>query len=150
MAKLSAVSISRNELRLKLRGQLDRFGSLLTDKQFQLTKAFAIESLSYSEIARRNNISRQAVHESIKNTEKLLNEYDSKLAHLPSPANGADNRSGGRNVGEIISRLESIKSKIARTELSYSVDWIKREIDSVMNLLDHTESSPAVEPTTNK
>lgn len=140
MGKLSTVSINRNELRARLRTLLERFGSLLTEKQLTLTRQFAVENLSYSEIARRSNVSRQAVHEAIKNTEKLLTEYDNKLSHLPPSS--LQEKPQGKNIGEIISRLESIKVKIAKTELSYSVDWIKREIDHVVNLLDHSPADP--------
>ena len=36
----------------------------------------------------------------------------------------------------MVSKLESLKVKIARTGIIYSVDWIRREIDTVMGMLN--------------
>ena len=51
----------------------DFYGELLTEHQK------AINDMSYSEIARMNQISRQGVYDMIKRCDKILEEYEDKL-----------------------------------------------------------------------
>lgn len=55
------------------------YGTLLTDKQQQIMKSYYQEDLSLSEIATNNNVSRAAIHDMIKRSEALLENYESKL-----------------------------------------------------------------------
>ena len=57
----------------------DFSGQLLPKRQRQVTELYPEENLSRSEIAEEFGISRQGVHDALKNGEKALNEYEEKL-----------------------------------------------------------------------
>jgi uncharacterized protein len=57
----------------------DFYGSLLTQKQQDVMKLYHEENLSLSEIAQEFGISRQGVHDTLKNAEHALLEYETKL-----------------------------------------------------------------------
>ena len=57
----------------------DFYGALLTEKQRQVMALYHEENLSLSEIAGEFNISRQAVHDTLKKAELALEDYENKL-----------------------------------------------------------------------
>ena len=57
----------------------DRYGELLTDKQFKCLEDYLVNNLTLSEISEIYGISRQAVNFNIKESLKLLNYYEEKL-----------------------------------------------------------------------
>jgi predicted DNA-binding protein YlxM (UPF0122 family) len=57
----------------------DFYGPLLTEKQRNVWELHYAEDLSLSEIAEMEGISRQAVHDLLKRTERILTEYEEKL-----------------------------------------------------------------------
>ncbi|MGI6686674.1 MAG: YlxM family DNA-binding protein [Bacillota bacterium] len=57
----------------------DFYGQLLTKKQQEIMEMFYADDLSLSEIAEECEISRQAVYDLLKRTEKILEGYEAKL-----------------------------------------------------------------------
>ncbi|MEI5992250.1 putative DNA-binding protein [Enterococcus crotali] len=57
------------------------YSTLLTEKQMNYMEMYYADDFSLGEIAEEYNISRQAVYDNIKRTEKILEEYERKL-HL--------------------------------------------------------------------
>ena len=57
----------------------DFYGELLTDKQKSVIELYYLNDLSLNEIAGDHNITRQAVLDMIKRTEKVLMQYEEKL-----------------------------------------------------------------------
>jgi uncharacterized protein len=57
----------------------DFYGSLLTLRQQEVMRLYHEENLSLSEIAEEFGISRQGVHDTLKNAEHALLEYEDKL-----------------------------------------------------------------------
>lgn len=57
----------------------DFYGSLLTSRQQEVMRLYHEENLSLSEIAEEFGISRQGVHDTLKNAEHALLEYEEKL-----------------------------------------------------------------------
>ena len=53
----------------------DFYGQLLSKRQNQVMKLYHEENLSLSEIASEFDISRQGVHDALKNAERSLAEY---------------------------------------------------------------------------
>ncbi len=57
----------------------DFYGPLLTDKQRNAWDLHYQQDFSLAEIAETEQISRQAVHDLLKRTERILNDYEEKL-----------------------------------------------------------------------
>lgn len=64
---------------LKIGRLLDLYGPLLTDKQRHCMERHYLEDLSLAEIAAELEVSRQAVHDLLRRSEALLEEYEDKL-----------------------------------------------------------------------
>ncbi|MGK0551812.1 putative DNA-binding protein [Enterococcus faecalis] len=59
------------------------YATLLTEKQMNYMELYYADDFSLGEIAEEYEVSRQAVYDNIKRTEKILEEYEKKL-HLYS------------------------------------------------------------------
>lgn len=57
----------------------DFYGELLTDKQKSVVELYYLDDLSLNEIAQKHNITRQAVMDMLRRTEKVLINYENKL-----------------------------------------------------------------------
>ena len=57
----------------------DFYGDLLTEKQKNVIELYYLDDYSLNEIGDSCGITRQAVHEMIKRTEKILMQYEQKL-----------------------------------------------------------------------
>ena len=57
----------------------DIYGSLLTKKQQQYFEDYYFDNLSLQEISENYNVSRNAIHNSLKETKEKLELYESKL-----------------------------------------------------------------------
>jgi uncharacterized protein len=57
----------------------DFYGPLLTEKQRNVWDLHYQQDLSLAEIAELEHISRQAIHDLLKRTERILEEYEHKL-----------------------------------------------------------------------
>lgn len=74
----------------------DFYGSLLTTRQQEVMRLYHEENLSLSEIAEEFGISRQGVHDTLKNAEHALLEYEDKLG--------------------LVARLEETKQDVAKID----------------------------------
>jgi len=72
----------------------DFYGELLTDHQKQVYESVVYENMSLGEIADEQGVSRQAIHDLIKRTDKILLDYENKLG--------------------LINKFEEIKVQIAK------------------------------------
>lgn len=57
----------------------DFYGQLLTEKQREVMHLYYEDDLSLGEIAENLKVSRQAIYDTIKKSEKILKGYESKL-----------------------------------------------------------------------
>ena len=64
---------------VKLSILYDFYENLLTQKQRDVFSLYYSENMSLSEIAEEFHISRQAVHDTLKNAESVLGEYEKAL-----------------------------------------------------------------------
>lgn len=67
------------EKKVRLTALYDLYQGLLTDKQSEVLRHYCDLDESISEIAEQFEISRQAVHESIRKVEKMLERHETKL-----------------------------------------------------------------------
>ncbi|MBR6171691.1 MAG: DNA-binding protein [Eubacterium sp.] len=85
----------------------DFYGELLTPHQRQAYEAVVMEDLSYSELARNENISRQGAYDMIRRCDKQLEEYEKKL--------------------HMVERFLSMKKELQ--ELKESAEELKNQLD---------------------
>lgn len=94
----------------------DFYGQLLPKRQREVIALYHEENLTLSEIAGEFQISRQGVHDALKNAEKALAEYESKLGLV---AKFEKSREAIGEIDEIIdgviARLQSGSSFMAET-----------------------------------
>lgn len=57
----------------------DFYGQLLTERQQRFIELYYGQDLSLGEIADEYNVTRQAVHDTLKRAEKILTDYEQKL-----------------------------------------------------------------------
>ena len=67
----------------------EQYKELLTDKQKEIVSMYYEENYSLGEISENLNVSRQGVYDTLKRSEKILREYESKL-HLVSKNNNQE------------------------------------------------------------
>lgn len=70
------------EKKVRLGNLFAFYGQLLTEKQQEILRLYYIHDLSLGEISENLGISRQAVYDTLKRTQKLLEEYEKKLGLL--------------------------------------------------------------------
>ena len=61
---------------------IDLYGVLLTDNQLMTLECYYMDDLSLSEIAQNLNVTRSAVHDTIKKASNILINYEEKLRLL--------------------------------------------------------------------
>jgi len=67
------------EKKLRLIDLFDFYGKVLTEKQIEIMALYCNLDLSLGEIAENLDISRQAVYDTIKRSEKILEKHENKL-----------------------------------------------------------------------
>ena len=60
----------------------DFYGGLLTEKQRQAMEKYYLENWSLAEIASSDGVSRQAVYDLLRRSERMVQEYEEKLGLL--------------------------------------------------------------------
>ncbi len=58
------------------------YSTLLTEKQMNYMELYYADDFSLGEIAEEYHVSRQAVYDNIKRTEKILEDYEKKTTHV--------------------------------------------------------------------
>lgn len=110
----------------------DFYGQLLTDRQRQAMELYHEENLSLSEIAEEFSISRQGVHDALKNAEKALDQYESKLGLV---AKFARSRDAVRKIDDIMDRTILTLKSADCPQAAEAADNMKE----VKNIIDGLE-----------
>lgn len=100
----------------------DFYGELLTKRQKEVMELYYEENLSLSEIADEFSISRQGVHDALKNAEKALTGYEEKLGLVEKMQNSRqaieaidasiDQLAAGCQDPQMAAKLQEIKAII--------------------------------------
>ncbi|MEE5990154.1 MAG: putative DNA-binding protein [Firmicutes bacterium ADurb.Bin354] len=93
----------------------DFYGPLLTKHQQEVYEAAVYEDLSLSEIADREGISRQGVHDLLHRCDKSLQEYEEKLGLI-------------ERFGRNRKRLEKLKEDLSDPKDRKVIDEILEEL----------------------
>lgn len=103
----------------------DFYGQLLSRRQREVMELYHEENLTLAEIADEFGISRQGVHDALKNAEKSLNGYESKLGLVAKFQASTDAvHEIDSIIDEVISSLNNDEGYIRQTD-SYSQNDVK-------------------------
>lgn len=102
----------------------DFYGRLLTKRQSQVMMLYYEENLSLSEIADEFGISRQGVHDALRNGEKSLRDYEEKLGFVKK----------FEETAESVARIDGIINRLAENE--NLPPEVKKELLEVRNIID--------------
>ncbi|WP_418219415.1 YlxM family DNA-binding protein [Clostridium formicaceticum] len=105
----------------------DFYSQLLTEKQRDMIDLYYNQDLSLGEIAEDLHVSRQAVYDTIKRTEKILYDYEKKLKlfHLF--------HSKMINIEKIQEKVFALENKINE---GASIEELKKEINAMKLVFD--------------
>lgn len=110
----------------------DFYGQLLSKRQSQVMELYHEENLSLSEIAAEFDISRQGVHDALKNAEKSLDEYESKLGLV------AKFRKSGDAVREIDGIIDGVIGMLVREDTDTAAQAVN-DLKKVKDIIDKLE-----------
>ena len=86
---------------------LDRYGTLLSEKQYRILDGYYNNDLSLSEIAENEGITRQGVGDFVKRSEAQLIEFEEKLA-LVSTAKALKTAAANNDVNGILNIIDKL------------------------------------------
>ena len=101
----------------------DFYGELLTDHQRRVYESVVYDNLSLGEIADDLGISRQAVHDLIKRTDRILADYESKLGLV-------------KKFDEVKKSIALVEKEIKSPESGETDDTAKRILDICQDIKD--------------
>ncbi len=122
------------EVKQNISSLLDIYGGLLTERQRQFIDMHYNEDLSYGEIAETENISRQAVHDTIQHGKKSLLRFEEEL-HLVSRSLNQE------KSGEYPIDMEAVRREIddlcrcVRNDIMYDTGRLKRKLKRLRELM---------------
>jgi predicted DNA-binding protein YlxM (UPF0122 family) len=93
---------------------LDFFGDLLTERQRDFCGSYYVDNLSLSEIAGRENITRQAVRDLLARTVKILENYEEKTQVVSRHLTGI---SALATLEDAVFQLNTLNQKHFRNKL---------------------------------
>ena len=110
----------------------DFYGSLLTDRQREVMELYYGENLSLSEIASEFSISRQGVHDALKNAGRALHEYEQKLGLVDKFQQSRE------AIGDIDERIEGLMEDVQKHEALVPAE-VTAELQKIKDIIDKLE-----------
>ena len=110
----------------------DFYGSLLTDRQREVMELYYGENLSLSEIAAEFSISRQGVHDALKNAGRALHEYEQKLWLVDKFQQSRE------AIGDIDERIEGLMEDVQKQEALVPAE-VTAELQKIKDIIDKLE-----------
>ena len=108
---------------LKATMLFDFYGELLTEKQKTVFEMFYLNDFSLTEIGQELNISRQAVLDQLKRTEKILLGYEEKLMLVER----------FYHQKKLVKRIKDIAEQIENGNMSAKIEEIKNIADEIID-----------------
>lgn len=105
----------------------DLYNQILTEKQRDIVDLYYNQDLSLGEIADEFDISRQAVYDMLKRTEKLLYQYEEKLGFVKLI------KIKNQKIKEIIDKVTSLEKEICLQNHSKELKSQINEITKALN-----------------
>ena len=110
----------------------DFYGQLLSKRQKEVMDLYHEENLSLSEIAAEFDISRQGVHDALKNAEKSLKSYEEKLGLV------AKFRRSSEAVNEIDGIIDDVIGRLQQRPQADAAEAVN-ELKKVKLIIDKLE-----------
>lgn len=112
----------------------DIYGGLLTDKKKRVMEMYHEDDMSLSEIAEELEVSRAAVHDSLRSAERLLCSYEDKLGIL------ADYLLKEKLADELRTYISEARDLLAKDMVERkSKDELDRYLAKVAELIDELD-----------
>lgn len=116
--------------KIKLGNLFEFYGQLLTEKQQEILQAYCILDLSFGEISEELGISRQAVYDTIKRSEKQLDQYEDKLGLV---ARFAAREKAIQHLIEGMKEIDQrIRQNLKSDETLFRISELMEEADSIL------------------
>ncbi|HZK02244.1 MAG TPA: putative DNA-binding protein [Anaerovoracaceae bacterium] len=109
----------------------DFYNQLLTDKQRNIVNLYYNQDLSLGEIADEFDVSRQAVYDMLKRTEKLLYQYEEKLNFIR--LTDTKNKKISKILDSVISLENELDSVLSSKQFAEHFFYIKSELNEILN-----------------
>ncbi len=106
----------------------DFYCQILTEKQRDIVDLYYNQDLSLGEIAEQFNISRQAVYDMLKRTEKLLYQYEEKLGFMKLL------QDKNKKILDILNKVNDLENDL---NLGSSSEHFKKQIYKIKDELDN-------------
>jgi predicted DNA-binding protein YlxM (UPF0122 family) len=110
----------------------DFYGQLLSRRQKEVMELYHEENLTLSEIASEFDISRQGVHDALKNAEKSLKGYEEKLGLVEKFEKTSD------AISRIDKMIEKLISSLQGTETADNAGTVKK-LEEIKSIIDKLE-----------
>lgn len=120
------------EKKLRLGNLYEFYGELLTDKQKEILDVYCNEDLSLGEISDNQGVSRQAIYDTLKRSERLLEDFEAKLGLYEKFSERQ------RIVEEALKELGAVRIGI---DGSQTFETLKDEVDKVIGILEQISES---------
>ncbi|RJP35513.1 MAG: DNA-binding protein [Candidatus Omnitrophota bacterium] len=114
---------------------LDLYGGLLTKRQRTFFDLHYNEDLSYGEIAEMEQISRQAVHDTIQQGKKALIRFENVL-HLVE--NGRRHHSEWENR-QLFRKLIAEMARLLHDDIIYDTSPLRRKVEQLASLVERED-----------
>ena len=98
------------------------YGSLLTDRQYEICDMYLNQNLSLGEIASLLGISRQGVRDGLIKSENLLKNYEDKLKIQEKNA----------SLSIMIEKIQQLSSELDKKEIAEKIVDITNEINDLL------------------
>ncbi|MCX8038454.1 MAG: DNA-binding protein [Candidatus Sumerlaeia bacterium] len=125
--------------RVRIAQLLQVYGALLTERQREFVRLHHDKDLSFGEIAAEFKISRQAVHDAVKQAEAAMENYEAGLGLLGKSL-GASARTVSSQQPAVlesaIAQLRQVRKQLASQGVIYDTGNLVRAIDEVLRLLE--------------
>ena len=124
--------------RVRIGRLLATYGPLLTKKQREFVGLHHDEDLSFGEIAREFKVSRQAVHDAVRQAEVAMERYESGLQLL-----GKGRSTAGAEPssipGPVVEKLRRLRHRLASQGIIYDTAEHVRVLDEVLAQLTQSK-----------
>ena len=110
----------------------DFYGELLNEHQRRIYEDFVFNDLSLGEIAKDEGISRQGVHDALKNAGRALHEYEQKLGLVDKFQQSRE------AIGDIDERIEGLMEDVQKQEALVPAE-VTAELQKIKDIIDKLE-----------